>query len=74
MEHFKQGHTIYGFDLTPDMCTGPHVHPHKYGALRLEAHFSEPLTTPVNVILYAEFDNLIQIDKARNIVTDFGST
>jgi hypothetical protein len=33
----------------------------KQGNLRVEIHFSEALTTTINVIMYAEFDNVIEI-------------
>jgi hypothetical protein len=35
----------------------------KQGNLRVEIHFAEALTTTINVIMYAEFDNVIEIDR-----------
>lgn len=71
LEQFMNGHTLYAIDLTPDMAEGPHVDPIKYGNLRLEAHFATALTAPINCICYAEYDNMIQIDSARNVIADF---
>ena len=37
--NYTRGYTIYGFDLTSNMCEGVHIDPIKHSALRLEAHF-----------------------------------
>jgi len=34
--------------------------------------FSEALPHTVSVIAYAEFDNIIEIDRDRNLLLDFG--
>jgi hypothetical protein len=39
----------------------------KQGNLRVEIHFTETLTATINVIMYAEFDNVIEIDRNRRI-------
>lgn len=72
-EDFSQGYALYVFDLTADMCEGSHVDPIKHGSLRMEVHFSQPLPCTVNAVVYSEYDNIIQIDRARNIITDFSS-
>ena len=40
----------------------------KQGNLRVEIHFAEALTATINVIMYAEFDNVIEIDRNREEV------
>ena len=45
----------------------------KNGNIRLEITFSEPLTEFVNVIVYSEYQNLIEIDKHRNVFFDYGA-
>ena len=62
-----------GLDLTADMTEGARCNPVEYGSLRLEGHFEQALAAAVNVIFYAEYDNLLQIDRARNVVSDFAS-
>ena len=69
--NYTRGYTIYGFDLTSDMCDGAHIDPIKHGALRLEAHFGMGLTRPINVICYAEYDNMLQINRDRNVLIDY---
>ena len=70
-DKYKSGFALYAFDLTPDMTEGGHVDLIKHGTIRMEIHFKEALAQTVNVIVYAEYDNLIQIDRARNVITDF---
>ena len=61
-EDFKKGYAMYAFDLMPDMAEGAHTNPIKYGNIRMDIHFAAALTATVNVIAYAEYDSLIQID------------
>ena len=69
--HYKDGFALYAFDLTPDMTEGSHVDPIKHGNVRMDIHFKETLKETVNVIVYAEYDNVIQIDRARNVIVDY---
>ena len=43
----------------------------KQGSLRLIVKFGEALDDPVTVVAYAEFQNVIEIDKNRNVIYDF---
>ena len=68
---YKEGFAMYAFDLTADMAEGSHVDPIKHGTVRIDLHFKTPLTETVNVVVYSEYDNLIQIDRVRNVVVDY---
>ena len=70
-DNYKDGFALYAFDLTADMAEGSHVDPIKHGTVRMDIHFTAALSEAVNVILYSEYDNLIQIDRIRNIVVDY---
>jgi hypothetical protein len=72
-EEFAKGFTLFAFDLTPDQDEGGHFHLIKQGNLRLELHFKTALPETVNVIVYAEFDNVIEVDKARNVLFDYSA-
>ena len=39
--------------------------------LRLEFHFRGALQTTVNVVAYAEFESVLEIDKNRNVIYDY---
>ena len=72
---FAQGYCIYAFDLTPDLSAHMPTHWNliRHGSLRVEVGFGESLDEVINMVLYAEYDNVIEIDKVRNVTTDFGS-
>lgn len=72
-EEYTDGNVIYAFDLSPDLCAGDHLNLIKHSNLRLEIKFSKPLPQTVCVIVFAEFENLIEINKTRNILFDFGN-
>lgn len=71
---YGNGYTLYVFDLTPDLSAHEaHWNLQKQGVVRLEVRFAEALPTAVNCIVYSEFNNLIEIDKNRNVVVDFAN-
>ena len=72
LQDYKDGYCFWGFDLTPDQGADQnHLHPLKTGNLRLELQFARPLDFTLNVIVYAEFDNLIEINGLREVTTDY---
>ena len=72
-DEYADGFTLFAFDLTPDLDEGGHFHLVKQGNLRLELHFATQLPETINVIMYEEFDNVIEVDKARNVLFDYSA-
>lgn len=73
-EDYPYGYCLTAFDLTPDLSAHTDVwNVQKQGALRLEVQFSKPLTETINCIIYAELDNLLQVDQKRNVIVDYSS-
>lgn len=69
---YKSGYTLFCFDLTPDMsCNESHWNLQKNGSLRAELGFASQLTQAIVVILYAEFSNMLEITKDRDIILDY---
>ena len=68
---FQNGYAIFAFDLTPDMCNGDHFNLVKNGNLRISLHFAKELSVNANVIVYMEHENIIEINKSRNILYDY---
>ena len=64
---------LFSFDLTPDFAGDDHYGLIKHGNLRLEMNFALPLDHTINVIVYAEFDNVIEISERRNVQFDYTS-
>jgi hypothetical protein len=73
LDDFSRGYALYAYDLTPDLSEGGNFNLIKQGAVRLELRFSDALPAAVTVIAYAEFENLIEIDRSRNVIFDFAS-
>jgi hypothetical protein len=72
LSDYANGHTLWGFDLTPDQGADEgHRHLVHSGSVRIDAHFAEALAAPVSVILYAEFDNTIEVTRDRQIILDY---
>jgi len=62
-EDYGNGYTLYAFD---------HFSLVRQGSVRLALKFAQALPATVTVIAYAEFENVIEIDRNRNVVFDFG--
>lgn len=71
-EEFKDGNTLYCFDLTPDLSSSsPHFQITKTGNLRVELGFEKVLPFTGNVIVYSEFESVVEIDKERRVTHDY---
>ncbi len=68
---YPEGYSLLAFDLSPDLSDGGHVSLIKRGNLKLEMRFGAPLTQTVMVIVYAVFDNLIEITRERAVLFDY---
>lgn len=66
---YKNGNTLFGFLVDPtaasDLAYWPVV---KHGHTRLDIKFSKALPESVNVILYATFPGMFQVDASRNVI------
>lgn len=72
-ESYPNGYCLFAFDLTPDLSAndGTHWNLIKNGSVRIDVRFDDPLDTAVNCIIYAEYDNLLEIDSSRQVLVDY---
>jgi hypothetical protein len=71
---YKATHCLFAFDLTPDEDDNGHWDLIKEGTTSLHIKFSDKLPeTGVQIVVYAEFDNLLMIDKDRNVFFDYSA-
>jgi hypothetical protein len=69
---FMNGSFMLVFDLTPDGCASDgHTSLPDNGNIRIELTFDEVLKEAVTFLLYLEYDATLQIDKVRNVTTEF---
>ena len=63
---YPQGYCLYSIPI--NLYRGDDfINKTQYGQTRLSIQFSKALAQPVTVICYAVFDDIIQIDRARNV-------
>ena len=67
-ELFKTNMCLFPVDFTPDRCLGYHTHLKENGTLGLELKFSQPLAKNITVLIFATFDDYIQLDRDRQVV------
>lgn len=71
-DDFKNGYAIFCFDLTVDQSSSAQFWSiQKTGNLSIQLKFGKPLQQNVTALIFSEFDNLIEIDKFRNITIDY---
>ena len=72
---YPNGNVIFGFSFAPDPADdcnkSGYVNPTRNGSVRLSLKFANALTTNINVLIYCEYDNLLQIDATRTPFTDY---
>ena len=71
-EDYSEGYTIIVADLTP-FEIGDNFDLKEEGTLSINLVFKSPLTATVNVLVYAEYDNVIEIDSNHNIMKDWSN-
>jgi hypothetical protein len=67
IEEYKNGSTIFGFDLTPDHCEGGGVHLIRNCSIVLDVTFAADNNRTISVFMYTESDDLIEIDQTRTV-------
>lgn len=74
-DSFPETNCIFAFNFAPDLSDGPgiagHVNPIEHGNLRIHMRFAEALANALNVCLYFEYDNYIEIHQSRAVTTSY---
>ena len=72
LEHYENGYTLFGFDLTPDaQCTAPYRSITQSSSLRLEVNFAKALSETITVMLFAVFDSRAEITALRDVIVSY---
>jgi len=61
---------LYAFDPTADLGEDDHFSPMRQGSVRVVLKFAAPLAATISVIAYAELENVIEVDRDRNLIFD----
>ena len=70
-DEFKNGYSLFAFNLTPDHCDGEHMSIPKTGELQIDLKFKKELPTNISAIIYLEFDSIVQINNLRQVYVDY---
>lgn len=70
---FEGGSFLMAFDLTPDLEGGSsdHISPRRNGTVKATLRFKNPLPSTITLIAYAQYDNVLLIDKHRAVSFDY---
>ena len=72
VDDYSHGNAFYVFDLSPDSSDDAHWELIKEGATTIRMTFSQAIPAGgIKLIVLAEFDNLITVDRFRNIYFDY---
>ena len=72
-DKYAYGFTLYALDLSPDLADDDHFNLSRDGSVRVVLKFAQALARTITVVAYAEFENVIEIDRNRNVIFDFAS-
>lgn len=72
-EQYKEGYTIFAFDLTRDNSygfakSGYCDMPKRFSHLRFTVHFKNALPETISAIIYCEWDDIVMIDSLKNAI------
>ncbi|XP_066933772.1 uncharacterized protein F54H12.2-like [Clytia hemisphaerica] len=70
-KEYSQGYSLFGWDLSPALCNGPHAERAQEGSLQITLEFANPLPNTITVLVYYELDNVIKVNKIRDVLKDY---
>jgi hypothetical protein len=68
---FANGYALYAFDLSADLCNQSHFNLIKSGNLRMVLNFDTDTVVNIVCIVYFEYQNMIEINKNRQVIFDY---
>lgn len=71
-EYGAGGYVLHCFDLTPDRSAGVHQwNLRRNSLIEISLRFAQALTDTLSLVVYAEYQNLMEIDKDRRVTVDY---
>jgi hypothetical protein len=73
-EEYPNGYCLTAFDTTPDLSASEDFWSlQRNSTMRIEVRFATALTEAVDCLIYAEFDNLLEVTRDRNVIVDYNN-
>ena len=72
-KYYTQGNTLLCFDLSPDLngSAVDHVTARRNGTVKASLRFKNALPETVTLVAYAQYDNMLMIDRNRSVLYDY---
>jgi hypothetical protein len=71
LEEYKDGHTLFAFNLAPDQKQGDFDQEYKKGVVNLELTFGTETPDVINVVVMAFYDSQVAITQMRNVLKNY---
>jgi hypothetical protein len=62
LDTYMKNSALFAYDLSGDLCNGYHKHPTDTGFVDIELHFKTALPDNITVVIYATYDETVEID------------
>jgi len=72
-QEYENGYTLFEYDLSPDLSEEGYFNLIREGFLRVELKFAQALPNTVNVVVYAEFESVIEINREKQVLIDYAN-
>lgn len=73
-QDYNKGYGLIVFDLTPDLCsTSDHFNQRQKGNVSLDIQFSTGLPNAINLVVFGEFESIVEIDYSRHVTFDYSA-
>lgn len=72
-QEYENGYTLFAYDLSPDLSEEGYFNLSKEGSIRVELKFAQGLPNTVNVIAYAEFESVLEINREKQVLIDYAN-
>jgi len=70
MSMYKHGHTLFGFNLSPDSSLGENLNLITEGHLSFDLRLKAGHTSSITIICYLEYDTMMEITANREIINN----
>ena len=72
-QQYENGYTLFAYDLSPDLSEEGYFNLIKEGSIRVELKFAAALPHTINIIAYAEFESVIEINREKQVLIDYAN-
>ena len=72
-QEYEQGFTLFAYDLSPDLSEEGYFNLAKEGSIRVELKFSNALPNTINVVAFAEFETIIELNREKQVLIDYAN-